>query len=360
MSDTYCPLPWIGLNILPGEIRPCCHWDGAPVPLEEIREDMLAGKKLAGCNQCYFAESIGSPSKRLESISKYGIVKGVSTQLLEVNFDNLCNLKCRGCTSFSSHLWYSDEKEIYGKGFAPSKYMESEFNIDYTNLTQIDISGGEPFLSKNVERFLDNLVNDDIIKNIDLGVVTNGTILPSDTVVNALTKSKQLFLTISIDGIGAMNDYFRSGADFKVIEENFKHFNNLCADNRKITINITVSIYNVTHLKEIENYFVEHYPHFKVQHRMLQWPEPMAIQNMPDDLKQVVRPIVESFGVEYNDVLKALDIPGKDLYGHFLNFHNALDKVRGETLPNKFLADYIAKNPVKVDSIMFFKEQVRG
>lgn len=360
MRDTYCPLPWVGLNILPGEVRPCCNWEGAPAPLEQIRQDLLAGKVLEGCSQCHFAEDIGSESKRLESIEKYGITTEVSTRVLEINFDNLCNLKCRGCTSFSSHLWHSDETEIYGKAFVPDKYIESEFDIDCTNLMQIDISGGEPFLSKNVERFLDKLVKDNIIKNINLGVVTNGTTLPSDAVFNALSKSKRLFLTISIDGIGPINDYFRSGANFKTIEENFKHFSKLCDEDRTITINTTVSIYNITHLKEIEDYFTEHYPHFRIQHRMLQWPEPMAIQNMPDDLKQVVRPVVESFGPAYGDVLKALDIPAKDLYGHFLNFHNALDKVRNETLPNKFLADYIAANPVKVDSITFFKQQMRG
>jgi sulfatase maturation enzyme AslB (radical SAM superfamily) len=330
------------------------------VPLEQVREDMLAGKELAGCSQCYFAEQIGSSSKRLESIAKYGITTTVSTKILEVNFDNVCNLKCRGCTSFSSHLWRSDEEEIYGKAFTNSKYIESDVDIDCSNLQQIDISGGEPFLSKNVERFLDKLVKDDIIKNIAIGVVTNGTTIPSDTVFNALSKSKQLFLTISIDGIGQINDYFRSGANFKTIEENFKRLNSLCTNNCKITINTTVSIYNVTHLKEIEEYFTEHYPHFEIRHRMLQWPEPLAIQNMPNDLKQIVRPIVESFGIEYDDVLKALDIPSKDLYGHFLNFHNALDNIRKETLPNKFLADYIATNPVKVDSIEFFKQQIRG
>jgi organic radical activating enzyme len=360
MQDVYCSMPWVGLNILPGEIRPCCHWDGAPVPLDKIRKDMLDGKMLDGCSQCYFAEQIGSLSKRIESIEKYGITTEVSTKVLEINFDNLCNLKCRGCTSFSSHLWHNDEKEIYGKAFAPDKYLESEFDVDYTNLTQIDISGGEPFLSKNVERFLDKLVKDDIIGNIDLGVVTNGTTLPSDTVFNALSKSKRLFLTISVDGIGPINDYFRSGANFKIIEENFKHFSNLCDKDRTISINTTVSIYNVTHLIEIEDYFTKNYPHFKIQHRMLQWPEPMAIQNMPDDLKQVVRTVVERFGPAYSDVLKAIDIPRKDLYGHFLNFHNALDKVRNETLPNKLLADYIANNPVKVDSIAFFKQQIRG
>jgi len=357
MSDTYCPLPWVGLNILPGEIRPCCNWEGAPVPLDEVRKDLLEGKVLHGCSQCHFAERVGTESKRIESIKKYGFTTEVSTKVLEVNFDNICNLKCRGCTSFSSHLWHSDEQALYGKPFTDSKYLESDVNIDCSNLQRIDISGGEAFLSKNVEHFLDKLIKDDIIQNVELGIVTNGTTMPSDIVFDAMTKSKSLSLTVSIDGIGPYNDYFRSGSDFKIIEENIKRFNTLYDGHRKIIIHTTVSIYNITHLKEIEDYFTERYPHFKTQHRMLLWPEPFAIQNMPSDLKQLVRPIVESFGPNYSDVLKAMDLPGKDIYGHFLNFHNDLDKLRNETLPNKFLADYIAKNQVKVDSVLFYDKQ---
>ena len=357
MSKTYCPMPWVGLNILPGEIRPCCHWEGAPVPLDQVRADILAGKELPGCQQCYFAEKIGSPSKRLAAIEEYGIVDKVSTQYLEVSFDNVCNLKCRGCCSFSSHLWRSDEEEIYGKPFIDEKYIESNVDIDCSNLKQIDISGGEPLLSRSADKFIRQLTN---ISDINLGLVTNGYTEPSEVMFNAMRNAKNLYLTISVDGIGELNDYFRSGSKFETVLKNIAKFNTLCDSNHKITINTTVSIYNVTQLKEIEDYFKTHYPHFKVQHRMLQWPEPLAIQNMPDKLKDIVRPIVESFGPDYSDVLEAINLPSKDLYGHFLNYHRKLDSLRGETLPNKLLADYIANNNVVTDSVVFFKQQMRG
>lgn len=355
MSNTYCPLPWVGLNILPGEIRPCCHWDGAPQPLEQVRADMLAGKELEGCKQCYFAEQIGTKSKRQESIEKYGVTDVVSTQLLEVTFDNICNLKCRGCCSFTSHIWHSDEKEIYGKPFIDTKYVESTVDVDCTNLKQIDISGGEPFISKNVERFLSNLTN---IENIEIGVVTSGNTMPSETVLDVLSKAKKLYLTVSVDAIGELNDYFRSGSSFQSVLKNIEQFNKL--SNATIIIHSTVSIYNVTYIKEVEDYFLSKYPHFTIQHRVLQWPEQLAIQNMPESLKDIVRPIVENFGPAYNDVLEAINITGKDLYGHFLNYHNTLDRLRKEKLPNVLLDNYITNNQVKVDSVMFFKEQVRG
>jgi sulfatase maturation enzyme AslB (radical SAM superfamily) len=358
MTDTYCPLPWIGLNIIPGQIQPCCHWEGTPIPLEQIREDMLAGRELTGCSQCYFAEKIGGSSKRLEAIEKYGIVEDVSTQLLEVTFDNVCNLKCRGCCSPTSHMWRADEVEIYGEPFIDTKYIESDISIDTSNLKQIDISGGEPFLSRNVDRFIQRLSN---INEIELGIVTSGYTRPSDLMFKTMATAGRLYLTISIDAIGELNDYFRSGSKFETVLDNVEYLNKLCDDYHKIIIHSTVSIYNVTYIKEVEEYFNKQYPHFKVQHRVLQWPEQLAIQHMPTELKDIVRPVVESFGTNYTDVLNAINLPGKDVYGHFINFHNSLDILRNESLEtvNPLLFEYIkTHNHTPTDSKVFFLKQM--
>jgi hypothetical protein len=79
---------------------------------------------------------------------------------------------------------------------------------------------------------------------------------------------------------------------------------------------------------------------------------------MPSDMKEQVSSIVKTFGPDYNDVIEAINLPGKNLYGHFLNFHNKLDKLRNETLPNSFLNNYIYSNQESVDSTLFFKEQM--
>jgi organic radical activating enzyme len=347
------------LNILPEAIQPCCYWEGKPEPLENIRQAMLDGKELSGCSQCYFSEKIGNKSKRQEALEKYGVVEEVSLQLLEVTFDNLCNLKCRGCCSFTSHVWRSDEVVIYGKSFTDKKYTENNLDdLDCTNLKQIDISGGEPFLSKNVENFLNRLVEEHIIENVEIGIVVSGNTRPSNNVFNALSKAKKLYLSISVDAIGELNDYFRSGSSFKTVLDNIAYLNTLHDENHKIIIHSTVSIYNVTELKKVEDFFKIHYPHFKIEHRVLQWPEHLAVQNMPADLKEQVVSIVKTFGTDYNDIIEAINLPGKDLYGHFLNFHNTLDRLRNEKLPNEFLNNYINSNQVCVDSTVFFKGQM--
>jgi pyruvate-formate lyase-activating enzyme len=375
MSSTYCPLPWVGLNVLPGIIAPCCYWKGQCVPannvesvldtpsgdtFKTIRQDMLDGKPVAGCEQCYETEQLGAKSRRQMSIEKYGIVTEPKLTELDISFDNICNLKCRGCATTASHLWKSDEEAIYGKTFVENKYVEHTFDVDCSNLTHINISGGEPFMSKNVERFLIKLADEDLIKNIHLGISTNASTMPSKAVLDSISKAKGLYLSISIDGIGDLHDYFRSGVVFDTILENIEKLNSLFESNCQITIHSTVSIYNVTQLKEIKDFFTVKYPHFNIQHRLLLWPEQLSVKNMPDKLKDIVRPIVESFGPDFDDVLEAINVSGKDVYAHFLNFHNTLDTRRKETLPNKLLADYITNNPATADSVVFFKKQMEN
>jgi hypothetical protein len=64
---------------------------------------------------------------------------------------------------------------------------------------------------------------------------------------------------------------------------------------------------------------------------------------MPTDLKDLVRPIVESYGESYKDVLNFLNKEGEDLFDTFVSFHSQLDEIRNESLEdcNEMLDSYI-------------------
>lgn len=378
MTDTYCPLPWIGLNLIPGSITPCCAWVGAGKNFEElentnqdnlskvfedIRTDMLAGKTVPGCQQCYSAERVGAKSSRQEAIEKYGIVDKIATKILDVDFDNICNLKCRGCASGSSHLWFNDEKELYGRTLIDKKFIELGLDIDASNLEMISISGGEPFLSKKFEKFSENLLKNNI-KNLQLIIVTNGTVKPPPNVYQCMVEARELNLNISIDGIGHLNEYFRSGAKFDLCVNTIRELRNLKEIRKekptRLNIHTTVSIYNVNLLEEIKNYFDEHFPEYTQSHRLLYWPEQLCIKNMPLDYKDAVRPFVEKLGKEYQDVLNELNLNGENYFEHFLNYHNSLDQLRSESLKNSnvLLSEYISKHTATCNSKVFFLKQL--
>jgi len=273
----------------------------------------------------------------------------------------VCNLKCRSCLSVTSHQWHNDEVALYGKALSDKKLLEHGIDVDCSQLEQINISGGEPMLSKKCELFLGKLILEDVIQNVRLGIVTNCTITPSKTILDAMFAAKELYLTISIDGIGKLNDYFRSGSDFDTCVKNMELFTALYerANPTTIIVNTTVNIYNVNMLKEIETFFAERFPKFELQHRMLYWPEQLCIENMPTDLKAQVRPIVESYGPNYADVLAALDVQGVDRYGHFLMYHHKLDELRNETFDcNPLLANYIQEHNTPSNTTEFLLQQV--
>jgi hypothetical protein len=371
----YCPLPWVNLYAEVDGFEPCCNWKRLPdddvaqnsyqgfhgIKIQQVRQDMLAGKQIPNCEYCYNDESIGAKSFRQSAIERYGIVNEPNIQCLDVVFDNVCNLKCRGCNSSASHIWRGDETELYGEPLVKNKYTKnlSLNTINLTHLKSISISGGEPFVSKDCETFLQTLTDQQLIQNIRLTFATNCTIIPTAAVHKSLIDCHDLHMILSIDGIGSLNEYFRSPSVWDECVKVMKYFDNLI-DLRKdkqtlISVRSTVYIYNVNKLKDIEMFFQQNFPRFETTKRNIcVEPTILAIKNMPNQLKDLVRPVVESYGKNYSEVLNMLNQPGEDLFDQFLFFHNKLDSLRKEQLgdANQLLSNYIAQYECKYNGYL--------
>ena len=89
---------------------------------------------------------------------------------IEVNLIDACNLKCKGCTHFSS---------IFKKD---SVYDLSEFKNDLMQLRKVGqmirlrLLGGEPFLLSNLDEYI--TIARDIYSETDIEIVTNGLLIP--------------------------------------------------------------------------------------------------------------------------------------------------------------------------------------
>jgi len=367
----YCPLPFINIYSELNGFDPCCNWKRinnddtildvneafSSVKIKQIRQDMIDGKEIPNCEHCYYDEKIGQKSFRQDAIDTWGVVTVPRLQSLEVVFDNICNLKCRGCNSIASHQWYDEEHHIYGKSFVEKKYIRNStlHTVDTTHLKHINIAGGEPFFSKDCDRFLKNLRDKDLIKNIDLTFATNCTIIPNSSFHQSLLECNNLTVVLSIDGIGSLNDYIRSPSTWDNCVETMNYFNTLidlrAGKNTSIAFRTTVYIYNVNKLKEIDLFFKEMFPRFSESKKNVSLePTMLSIKNMPHDLKDLVRPSVE----EYSDVLNMLDQSGDNLFEEFLFFHNKIDFLRKEKLgeANSLLSDYINNRESKSNNYL--------
>ena len=66
---------------------------------------------------------------------------------------------------------------------------------------------------------------------------------------------------------------------------------------------ITVSVYNINKLKEIEN-FLNKYPKIIPVIKPLEYPAHMCIRHIPNKLKDIIRPIIVGYGNNiYREIL---------------------------------------------------------
>lgn len=371
VNNVICPAPWNFVNVAPEGCAPCCTYENPNVvsldrvstpidvlysnEFEQIRKDMLAEKHNINCRTCYTLEKNNQTSLRKNLINEYN-TNQISLNGLELIFDNVCNLKCRGCNSAGSHLWVKEERELFNQTLSPSKYINLKFNnYDVESLKQVNISGGEPLLSKQVKDFL-KLLNQSSISNINLNIVTNATIAPSDTFLEAFKKCKQLDIVISIDGYNEINDYYRTNSKFSDIEKNLKFFYNYFntkKDNFSLEITTTVNTYNVNMLNELEE-FLKDYPLVLWTLKVLEVPQYLSIKHLPIDYKNKVLPYIE----KYQYLVDEMYSSNEDYFAHFINFHQYLEN-RNQILPNKLLKEYIDSYNIKIDSTEFFDLQMR-
>lgn len=109
---------------------------------------------------------------------------------IEVNLIDGCNLKCKGCTHFSSIY---KEDSIY----SISDYINDLRQIRKAGLfLRLRLLGGEPFLLNNLDDYIH--ITRDIFHETDIEVVTNGLLIPkTDDRIFSCIKQTGVIVTIS-------------------------------------------------------------------------------------------------------------------------------------------------------------------
>ena len=252
--------------------------------LRDIRLKMLKGEKLDICSKCWKLEKVGRRSKRIKDNEKF--LNKYKDRLLEaeknhgflskkpvyldLRLGNHCNLKCRTCNPLFSSLWYKELKKYehenplipenvnfntlnsmkeFKKDWYKTTVMHDMIEEISPDLELVYISGGEPFLIKEHEMFLDQFIKRGFQKNIQINLNTNLTYL-NQSMLKKLSLFKKVLFMPSIDAYGKRNDWLRSPSRFSRIERNFKEILNL-PENVEIIIHCTVSVFNVLYLHKL-------------------------------------------------------------------------------------------------------------
>lgn len=304
LPENACILPWKHVAIdVNGEVKPCCrfqpryHRTGPDKDLKipvisegmkkayidseffkKIRERMLNNEKLAICNKCWDAEAASGKSMRTNLNAEYTdrVLAGEMPQeeilaptldYLEIGFSSHCNLACRMCGPRLSSKWAAIERQ-YNLAPNPNEVCKEpdfdidSFDVDLSKLKSIKIIGGEPLLAKEHDQFIQRLLEThDSLDQLEITYHTNGTILPSKKILEFWKKIKQVTVSVSVDGVGELNNYLRPGQlKWDTIDRNVRQYVSWALEennNIVVSTHSVISRINVLHLQELNDWMID-------------------------------------------------------------------------------------------------------
>jgi sulfatase maturation enzyme AslB (radical SAM superfamily) len=192
----------------------CCVMTDAP--LFDSYDEMMGSewlattKKLfssnqwpAECVRCKDQEEIGLKSDRLQWIDFHKdllIDHGSDYLTVSMMLDNICNTACQFCSPYIS-------SKLASLQTIPLKIRQVgsyEEKLPLHRITQIDLEGGEPSNSKNVKQLLTNLPQ----RVNTIKMYTNARSF-LDELVPVAERGIKIQISVSLDGVGAVQEYIR-------------------------------------------------------------------------------------------------------------------------------------------------------
>lgn len=392
-NKTYCPMPFVTLSVNPGNYISRCMMSMTPMgdistktyqnkKFKKLRLDMLNGVwDEKGCSSCFIKEQSGLTSQRqkwLNNEEKYLGKQGIYENNLDIktnnihhiylNFSNICNFKCRMCGPHFSNAWIPDAKKLNDKGFVvgneeipPKSQVDvnkffDEFGSRLGNLSQIWITGGEPFIDDSIYSFFKKLEIYTDVKKIKVSINTNGSKLDIKK-LQELSHLKNLTLNFSVDATGDLYTYMRGYQySFDQIHEKIDQCIKLqkTQANLNIAVNGTYQIYNILNIKDfwkwgktIANSKLGNW----IEYRTLLGPKYLQARHAPVDIKnqaiKMAEELIESdpyysHNHYLNQVIQECKQNSEDTQiEKFLKWNQTLDNIRNEDLNNycSFLYD---------------------
>jgi hypothetical protein len=292
-----------------GRYRLCCHAADHPdlkqfntrntspfkyflsEEMENIREQMLSGDRVSGCEICYNMEDRGFQSwRQWKYNSIYPLSANVEKVALKLRImGSYCNLGCYMCYPYNSSTRRQElkEKSISWKDYdgetvniSTKKYDEIIKDVlahihlvDYINIT-----GGEPLQLPRMWQFLEQ-IPDEYAKQMTISFDTNLSELEFKqwSIWQLVSRFKHIKLGVSCDHYGDKLSWIRYPLDVRKFEANLQTAKELISN-----LNVTVSILNIDDLHSIKSYYDEFNTTF---YGINSNPTMLSVRNLPNTLK---------------------------------------------------------------------------
>jgi radical SAM protein with 4Fe4S-binding SPASM domain len=329
VSKTFCIYPWIHVYANPdGSVLPCCvadHrkslgnlrtqtlkevWNGDGY--KNIRRKMLVGEKCEECSGCYQMENSGIESVRQSKNEKYkefldlvdntnkdGSLDEVTLRHFDIRWSNICNFKCRSCSSTYSSTWAQEDisqgqkKTVYIlAGGQSNDIVYDQFLPHLADIKTFYFAGGEPLLTDKHYDILEHLIS---IGRTDIKIEYNTNLsclkYKNKSVIDLWKKFNDVSINASIDSWGDRAEYIREGTVWQDIEANIKTIQQE-VPHVKLHTGSVISIFNLYTIPEFFNYLLDNkifnkenfYPYF---YNIIN-PNYYSANILPDNLKTII------------------------------------------------------------------------
>lgn len=273
MTKYYCQqkFNWAQVSMFDGKIQSCCKASEDSVSLNLIstrpfgffnyekiqqdRQDMLDGKKISSCSYCWNLEEQGLPSRRTGTGSDLPTITTVDNcvpETLNILLGNLCAMTCIYCCKKFSQAWRRDliqngdydcvvtddprhrisTKDKLLIQLSQNKLQESKYYHEIlwqiqkgsTQIKKILISGGEPFLSSNLQEILDIFIGHPVEIWISTGLGIKSQHFAKQL---ATLDKQQIKFSVSAENVGKFHEFSRFGSRYQEFLANLQILKNL-------------------------------------------------------------------------------------------------------------------------------------
>lgn len=362
-------MPWIHIYANPdGSVLPCCIGDHR-LHLGNVQENsiieiwnndkykamrlkMLAGERCNECSACYqnednnvhsFRETVNRDYSKFISIANNtnldGSLNEMNLKYLDVRWSNICNLKCRSCSSTFSSSWATednkqgqDKKVFLFAGGESNDRLYEQFLPHIDGIQEIYFAGGEPLLMDKHYDLLDHLIatgNTDIKLRYSTNI-TNLTYKKTH-ITEYWNKFSKVHVYASLDSWSTRAEYIREGTVWSDIENNIKTIREK-SPHVQLEMATVISAFNVSTLPEFLDYLINN---------------ELFSKNMNPSFYCLINPDYYSFNV-INDDLKNTIINklSNVTYGHGISnqIKNVISSLKNSKYDERLYENFLVKN----------------
>ena len=240
--------------------------------LQQTRQHAIDGTPAPACSNCWRQEAQNPPSRRFFSNQNKSQDIRVELNRIDITTQNVCNLACIMCSSYSSSTW-AREEGLTDQDYSFEHKLELFRRLDFSHVYQMHFTGGEPLMSTEHLKMLGIYAESSPLSQLHISYNTNGTFFPDQRVLDTWSQVKAIDLVISLDATGAACELIRWPAKWEQIAANIAKFFELRAQmpHLKIGFISCASNYNLFELADVIDFVHCHDPdlavHFQVNHK---------------------------------------------------------------------------------------------